>query len=983
MAGEAERDDRERLKKAVLAIDKLRFKLSSLEAQRSEPIAVVGMGCRFPREADTPEAFWRMLRDGVDGISEVPPERWDVDAYYDADPQAPGKLCTRYGGFLSTVDAFDAAFFGITPREARCMDPRQRLLLEVAWEALENAAEAADALAGSPVGVFVGICGNDYHSLLQNAGAAADDPLVLPGNALSIATGRLSYFLRLQGPNMAIDTACSSSLVAVHLACQSLRAGECDMALAGGVNLILAPGATVMLSKAGMMAPDGRCKTFDAAADGYVRGEGCGIVVLKRLSRALADGNRIHALIAGSAINQDGRSTGLTAPNGAAQESLLRKALGEAGVKPEEVGYVEAHGTGTRLGDPIEVNALGAVLGPARTPAHPLLIGSVKTNVGHLEAAAGVAGLIKLVLALRHRELPPHLNLRRLNPLLPWDRLPISVVTERTPWPAVNGRRIGGISSFGFSGTNVHMLVAEAPAAAERRTEAERPLHLTTLSAATEPALRQLAERLRRHLEAHPSASLADVAFTANVGRSHLRHRRALVAGSTQQLCDGLSALAAGKQAPGVLGAPQRSPAAPKVAFLFTGQGSTYAGMARQLYETQPSFRRTLERCAELLAPLLERPLLTLLFPSRPAGSALIETAHAQPALFALEYALAELWQSWGLAPDAVLGHSVGEYAAACVAGVFGLEDALKLVAERGRLIQQLPPAGGMAVVFAARERVAAALEPYPDQLSVAAENGPENTVISGAREALDEVLARLEADGLRTRRLAVSHAFHSPLMAPVEAELERLAAGIEHRPPCLPLVLNLTGEVLAGNQRLDARYWRRHLRQPVRFADGVRTLVERGCDFFLEIGPGTSTVGMARRCAPHARARWSSSLGEGRDDWRQMLTTLGLFYVHGGRLDSHGLDRDYPRSRVTLPTYPFQRRKYWLEAVQESPAPAPAATQQAAAAERSPGTPAAAPTRGPEGPTMALFRSQLEVVCRQLEMLGASPQPELNDPIG
>jgi acyl transferase domain-containing protein len=766
MAGEAERDDRERLKKAVLAIDKLRSKLSSLEAQRSEPIAVVGMGCRFPRDADTPEAFWRMLRDGVDGISEVPPERWDVDAFYDTDPQSPGKMCTRHGGFLSTVDTFDASFFGITPREAKCMDPRQRLLLEVAWEALEDAAEAADSLSGSPVGVFVGICGNDYHSLLRDAGAAAEDSMVLAGNALSIAPGRLSYFFRFHGPSMAIDTACSSSLVAVHLACQSLRAGECDMALAGGVNLILAPGATAMLSRAGMMAPDGRCKTFDAAADGYVRGEGCGIVVLKRLSRARADGNRIYALIAGSALNQDGRSTGLTAPNGAAQEALLRRALAEAGVVPGEVGYVEAHGTGTRLGDPIEVNALSAVLGPARPPARPLLIGSVKTNVGHLEAAAGVAGLIKLVLALQHRELPPHLNLRRLNPLLPWDRLPISVVTERTPWPAVDGRRIGGISSFGFSGTNVHMLVAEPPAAEERRTDAERPLHMTALSAATEPALRQLADRLRRHLEAHPSLSLADVAFTANVGRSHLRHRRALLATSTGQLCDGLSALAAGRKAPGVLGAPQRGPtAAPKVAFLFTGQGSTYAGMARQLYETQPSFRRTLERCGELLAPVLERPLLTLLFPPQPDSTVLIETAHAQPALFALELALAELWQSWGVIPDAVLGHSVGEYVAACVAGVFCLEDALKLVAERGRLIQQLPPAGGMAVVFAAHERVAAALEPYPGQLSVAALNGPENTVISGVREALDEVLARLEAGGVRTRRLAVSHAFHSPLM--------------------------------------------------------------------------------------------------------------------------------------------------------------------------------------------------------------------------
>ncbi|HET6890348.1 MAG TPA: polyketide synthase, partial [Pyrinomonadaceae bacterium] len=583
------------IKRALLELE-LEGRNDAPVDNKTDTVAIIGMGCRFPGGANNPEAFWRLLSRGVDAISEVPSDRWDVDAYYDPNPEAPGKMSTRWGGFLESVDQFDPHFFGISPREGALMDPQQRLLLEVSWEALENAGQAADKLSKSQAGVFVGISTNDYSQVQMKFGDVNQiDAYVGTGNALSVASGRLSYFLGLQGPCMSIDTACSSSLVAVHLATQSLLRGECELALAGGVNVMLSPEVTINFSKARMMAADGRCKTFDAAADGYVRGEGCGIVVLKLLSNALKDGDNILALVRGSSVNQDGRSGGLTVPNGLAQETLLRKTLASAGVKPNQVAYVEAHGTGTSLGDPIEVRALGAVFGEGRTNDDRLLIGSVKTNIGHLEAAAGVAGLIKVVLALQ-REIPPHIHLNVVNPHIPLDEIPIIIATRSTPWPAGKSPRIAGISSFGFSGTNAHVILEEPPKPQVATSESNRSYHLFCLSAKTEEALDELIVRYQDYLEATPEASLADICFTASVGRTHFDHRLAVVAGSLDELQNKLKDCHAEHKPPALLRNRVRITDKSKIAFFFTDQKMPVVWNGLNQFQTEATFRHALER---------------------------------------------------------------------------------------------------------------------------------------------------------------------------------------------------------------------------------------------------------------------------------------------------------------------------------------------------------------------------------------------------
>jgi acyl transferase domain-containing protein/SAM-dependent methyltransferase len=900
------------LKRAILELREMRAKLDEADRRQREPIAIVGIGLRLPGGAHDESSLWQMLAEGVDAISEIPHDRWDPEAYYDLDPDKPGKMNTRHGAFLKGVDLFDAEFFGVSPREAVSMDPQHRLLMETTWEALENAAISPERLAGSQTGVFVGYGNSDYWRLIYGNKERIDAYSAL-GNAFSVAAGRLSYFLGVHGPSMTVDTACSASLVAAHLACRSLRSGECTLALAAGVNLILSPEVNINFSKSRMLAPDGRCKTFDAGADGYVRGEGCGVVILKTLSAAQADGNRILAVIRGSAVNQDGRSGGLTAPNGPAQESVIRAALAAAGVAPHEVSYLEAHGTGTSLGDPIEVRAACAVLCQDRPPELPLAIGSVKTNIGHLEAAAGVAGLLKVVLALQKRQIPAHLHLQEKSPYIDWGSLPIVVPTSLTPWVPVNGKRIAGLSSFGFCGTNAHFILEEPPEMIRQRAAIERPIHLLALSGKSDKALNELAHEISVRIQNADADTLADICFTANAGRSHFTHRLTVLGENTEQVRNGLGAFIGHEPAGNVAFGETTSLSSPPVAFLFTGQGSQYLGMGRELYNTSPTFRRVMDRCDEILRPHLERPLLSVLYPEKGDIPVLDHTSYTQPALFATEYALAALWRSWGVQPAFVMGHSVGEYVAACVAGVFSLEDGLRLIAERGRLMQSLPAGGRMAAVFAERQRVESAIA-SSNAVSVAAFNGPEIVVISGDGNQVESILERLSKDGIRSKDLLVSHAFHSPLMNPVLDEFEKAAAHVNFSNPTAGFVSNVTGELADSRLIGHADYWRRHAREPVQFAMAVRTIEEQGVKIFLELGPNPVLLGMARRCLNEDDQLWLPSLRSGHGEWRQMFESLQALYVAGADIDWAGVDRDYPRRRVALPTYPFQRRRYWLE---------------------------------------------------------------------
>jgi len=907
--GSGDSDHRAVLKEALRALEDVQARQQAAEAALREPLAVVGIGCRFPGGSADPAAYWRLLHDGVDAVTEVPRERWDIEKFYDADPDAPGKTTSRWGGFLEQVDLFDASFFGISPREATSMDPQQRLFLEVCWEALENAGQSPDELSGSQTGVFAGITTIEYLQLHTRTVARQKiDAYLAAGNTLNPIVGRVAYLLGTHGPSVALDTACSSSLTALHLACTSLRSGESDLILAGGVNVILAPETSICFSKWGMMAPDGRCKTFDARADGFVRGEGCGVVVLRRLADAQRRGDRILALIRGSAINQDGPSSGLTVPNGPAQQAVIRRALANAGVQPKEISYVEAHGTGTSLGDPIEVEALAAVLGEGRPEAQPLAIGSVKTNLGHLESASGIAGLIKVVLALQHREIPPHLHLSQPTPHLDWERLPVTVPTRRTPWVGVDGKRLAGVSSFGFSGANAHVILEEAPRHEPEAAGHDRPRHVLALSARTPTALPEMARRYAHWLSENPDAPLPDVCYTANSGRARFPNRAAWPADSTAALREQLDAFVADTDR-------EARPAhrAPRIAFLFTGQQSSCAGAGRELYETQPTFRKALARCSEILQPIQGLGLESVLYADDGSARLLNEAGWAQPALFALQYSLAELWRSWGIEPVAVLGHGVGEYAAACVAGVFDLPRALPLVAERGRLMAGTPR-GSMAAIFADEATVAAAIAHQSGEVSIAAINGARNTVIAGSEADVRKLLATLSKNGTRTELLEGSDAFHSPLVDGALDALEQAASRATPGAPRLPLISNLSGEPVTGNEIVEAHYWRRHAREPVRFAAGMHALREQGCDLFLELGPAATLIGMGRQCVAGGDAAWLPSLSDGRGDWRQLLDSVAALWTHGADVDWSGFDRDHPRQRIALPTYPFERQRYWIE---------------------------------------------------------------------
>lgn len=878
-------------------------------------MAIVGMACRFPGGVESPADYWKLLAGGTDAITEIPKDRWDMDRYFDPDPEKTGKIMSRHGGFIREVDRFDAAFFNISPREAAGMDPQQRLLLTLTWEALEDAGMNPAAQSGTRTGVFVGLFSHDYETLqIQGNGRKDFDSYFATGNSAAVAAGRLSYCFGFQGPALAVDTACSASLVAVHLACRSLRLGETDLAIAAGVNLLLSPELSITFSRAGMLSPDGRCKTFDASADGYVRSEGCGVVVLKRLSEAIADGDPVLAVLRGSAVNQDGASNGLTAPNGLSQEAVIRTALADAGVPPSAVSYVEAHGTGTSLGDPVEVSSIANVYGQGRDGDNPLIIGSVKANIGHTEAAAGMAGLIKVILAMCHRHLPMQPNFRKLNPLICLDTIPARIPVAGIDWKTRSGSRLlAGVSAFGFSGTNAHIVVEEAPEVSAVRTNTpERSLHLLTLSAKSASALTRLSEKYVAFLdESVPEERLADICHTANAGRTHFNQRIGIVGGSVREMREKLRSSDGSGNPKGGFRGSVLSP--PQVAFLFTGQGSQFAGMAGQLYHTQPAFRSALDHCGSLLKTLLDRPLINLLYPEQQDSRAWVDqTVYTQPALFAVEYALCHLWKCWGVEPGAVLGHSVGEYAAACAAGVFSLEDGLKLIAARGRLMQALPRNGAMAAVFAEEAVVADAIASYKNEISVAAVNGPLLIVISGLTAPVERVTRDLESKGVKVAMLNVSHAFHSPLMDPMLDAFGKIAREISFGPPAMDLISNLTGESI-GSAILSSDYWMKHVRAPVRFAAGMEALYRKGYRVFVEIGPHPVLAGMAKAVLPDSACAWLPSLQRGRPDWEQLLGSLGELYAKGARIDWQGLDADYPRRKTRLPTYPFEGRRYWI----------------------------------------------------------------------
>jgi len=911
------------VKQALLKVRDMRARLDAIEYRRREPIAIVGVGLRFPGGCRDLDGFWQLLVNGIDAIREVPRERWDIDVYYDPDPAAPGKMYTRHGGFLDRIDEFDPAFFGISPREAQSMDPQQRLLLEVGWEALESAGQAPDRLSESASGIFLAINNSDYFRYLF-ASPQSIDAYTTTGSAASVAAARLAYLLNLKGPALAVDTACSSSLVATHLAVRSLRSGECDLALAGGVNLMLLPEITINFCKSRMLAADGRCKSFAAAADGYVRGEGCAMVVLKRLSDARSNGDPILALIRGSAVNQDGRSGGITAPNGPAQEAVIRRALQDAGIDAAAVGYIEAHGTATPLGDPIEARALGAVFGGAREPGRRLAIGSIKTNIGHLEAAAGLAGLIKTALVLQKGVVPPSLHLKQVNPHIDLDALGLTIPTAAVAWPAGAGTRIAGVSSFGLSGTNAHLLLEQA-------LEPERPagvrdqadgLQMLTLSARSEAALLESAARYATCLAAC-EAPFADICHTANSGRTHFSHRLAVLARSAGEAAGHLAAWR--KSPPGrqVLQGLVEEPGAPKIVFLFTGQGAQYPGMGRGLFETQPVFREALQECDRLLRPHLDVPLLELLYDEAHPHGRLDQTRYTQPALFALEYALTRLWRSWGIKPAAVMGHSLGEYAAACVAGVFSLADGLRLVARRAELIDALPETGSMAVVFADHAAVGGLIAAF-EGVCLAALNGPANTVIAGSTAAVHAAVADLAGRGIAAKPLNVSHAFHSALMDPMLDDLARAAATIAFSDPGVTFISNLSGRPAGGAEIGRPEYWRRHLREPVRFAESIAGLIGQGCRLFVEIGPQPVLLGMAKSLVAEEDAAWLPSLRRAGDDHAQMLESLAALHVRGAAVDWARFGGGAARRRVHLPTYPFQRARYWADMPAQSPHPAP-----------------------------------------------------------
>jgi myxalamid-type polyketide synthase MxaD len=916
-------EDLSPIKRALLTFDKMKAKLDALEYEKTEPIAITGMACRFPGGADSPEKFWSLLHDGVDTVKTVPLKRWEGLG----GPALSDALFERYlpqGAFLEEIDQFDPYFFGMSPLEATMTDPQQRLLLEVCWEALERAGQVQEKLTGSQTGVFLGMAPSEYGALRYDIGDLNDlDIYTGLGMGANSASGRISFLLGLQGPNFPVDTACSSSLVATHLACESLRTRGCNMALAGGVNLFVSPMLSVLFTKLGAISPDGHCKAFDASANGLVRGEGVGMVVLKRYADALAAGDPILALIRGSAINHNGRSAGLTVPNGHAQKAVISKAIERSEITPDQISYVEAHGTGTALGDPIEVRALNEALGKGRSMQQPFALGSVKTNIGHTEFSAGIAGLIKTVLALQHKEIPPHLHLSQPNPNIAWDSIPVYIPTTPTPWEPVGGRRIAGVSSFGASGTNAHAILEEAPALPTNRHMAETleeeasgspKTYILPLSARSSAALQDLAGLYSDHLRtraAEENQSLYNICATSSLRRSHHRYRLAAVGHDLTEIAEQLQAFQHAQSVAGLVSGAKDLATLHKIAFVFSGAGSQWVGMGRQLLAVEPVFRASIEDCEEALRPYVQWSLHEELEADE-QHSQLRETDVLLPTIFAIQVALAATWRSWGIEPDAVVGHSMGEVAAAYVAGAISLPDAARIICLRSQLLQNDLETGHTALVELSMQECEELLSGYQGRISLAASNGPHTTLISGDPAGIKEILTQLEQKNVFCRLLRIERAAHNPQMDPLSAKLQKMLTGLTPQRASVPLYSTVTGSVCDGTE-LDAAYWAQNLRHPVLFFPAVRRLVEHGHTIFLELSPHPVLLPSLESSLSHLQKTGIAlpSLRRNVEERLTLLESLGTLYTTGVQVAWEKLYQANS-SYVQLPTYPWQHEHFW-----------------------------------------------------------------------
>ncbi len=902
-------DRRAIITEALHKIDELSARLEIAEKGDTEPIAVVGMGCRLPGGVNSSDEFWRLLQDGRSGIVRVPAERWDADAFYSEDYTEPGTICTTQGGFITSwqPDQFDAEFFGISPREAAAMDPQQRLVLEVAWEALENAGIPPHTIHGTQTSIFVGLTAYDYMLTLSAALRPEDYDAYVPfGNAANFAAGRLSYFLGVRGPAVVIDTACSSSLVSIHLACQSLRRRESDTALAAGVNLMLRPEANMALTRFGMLSPDGQCKTFDAGADGYVRSEGCGVVVLKRLSDAVAAGDRVLAVVRGSAVNQDGASSGQTVPNGPAQQALMRQALAASRLEPSDIDYIEAHGTGTALGDPIELDALSAVFGD-RDGSAPLVLASVKTNLGHLESAAGIAGFIKTVLSVRHGHIPKHLNFDTLTPHAGEGASRFTIATEAIEWPAGTGPRRAGVSSFGASGTNAHIIVEQAPEPEPVQPQQDWPMTNLVVSAKTPGRIASAAGALADWMTgAGAGVGLADVAHTLNHHRARHPKFATVCARTRTDAVDGLRALSDGRPAHGVVRAHE-GPCRPGIVFVYPGQGQQWAGMGRQLLADEPVFA---EAVAEL-EPLFDKHVGFSLQQVLAEGLPISGDAQVQPVLMGLQLALTTLWRSYGVSPDAVIGHSMGEVTAAVVAGALTVEEGLRLIAIRSRLMSQLAGQGAVALLELDADATASLIADYP-QVSLAVYSSPRQTVIAGPPTDVDTLIAAVTAQDRFARRVNMEVASHNALMDPILGELRSALTDLAPKPPTVPFI----STVIEGTSVLDADYWVANVRRAVRFSQAISTAGQHH-GTFIEISAHPTMAHAITETLGEAHHHSIGTLTRDADDTVSFHTNLNTTHTTQPPTTPHP-----PEPAPALPNTPWHHTSHWISP-QSKPEPA------------------------------------------------------------